>query len=114
MANTKPAKVTKGAKPKATKGKAANLLAESEKKYGQQGKQAIKEMEKDKPKPAVYKGKSTRPGGGESFAMKVDAMVREGKSKESAEAIAASMGRKKYGAKQMAKWSAQGRKRARK
>lgn len=63
-------------------------------------------------KPKTYKGKPTKPGGGGSFAMKVDAMKAKGMSEERASAIAASQGRKKYGAKKMAKWSAVGRKRA--
>jgi uncharacterized protein YqgC (DUF456 family) len=37
--------------------------------------------------------------------------MAEGKSAESAERIAAAIGRKKYGAKKMAKWAAKGRKR---
>jgi hypothetical protein len=49
-------------------------------------------------------GKSMKPGGGGRFA----AMVASGKSP----ALAAYIGRKKYGAKKMAKFSAQGRKRA--
>ena len=59
----------------------------------------------------TYKGKSMRPGGGGKFAKMVDAL--KGKVENPA-AVAASIGRKKYGAKQMAKWSAQGRKRANK
>jgi hypothetical protein len=38
--------------------------------------------------------------------------MAEGKSKESAGAIAASIGAKKYGKKKMAAWSSQGKKRA--
>jgi hypothetical protein len=57
-------------------------------------------------------GKSTRPGGGGRFAHLVSKLEAEGKSEGSAKAIAASAGRAKYGAAKMAKWSAQGRKRA--
>lgn len=60
----------------------------------------------------TYKGKSMRPGGGGKFAKMVDALKKKGKSAESAKAIAAAAGRKKYGAKKMAKFSAAGRKRA--
>lgn len=44
--------------------------------------------------------------------MMTDALKKEGYSQESAEKIAAAVGRKKYGAKKMAKWAAAGRKRA--
>lgn len=53
-----------------------------------------------------------RPGGGGRFAHLVSKLEAEGKSSESAKAIAASAGRAKYGAKQMGKWAAAGRKRA--
>ncbi len=100
--------------------KQPNPLAESEKKYGEQGKAAVQKMEK-KPAtpprgvaPRAYKGKSTRPGAGGTFAMTRDALENQGKSRASAEAIAASIGRKKYGARKMARWAARGRRRARK
>lgn len=62
--------------------------------------------------PKTYKWKSTKPGGGGKFQMVKDAIMRTGKSAEAAAAIAAAQGRKKYGAKQFAKMSAAGRKRA--
>lgn len=49
-------------------------------------------------------GKSMKPGGGGRFAK----LVSQGKSP----ALAAWIGRKKYGKKKMSKWSAAGRKRA--
>jgi len=52
----------------------------------------------------TFKGKSMKPGGGGRFAK----MVASGKSS----ALAAYIGRKKYGAKKMASFSAQGKKRA--
>jgi hypothetical protein len=55
--------------------------------------------------------KSMRPGGGGRFA-KLTAKLK-GKVKNPA-AVAAAIGRKKYGAKKMAKWAAAGRKRAKK
>jgi hypothetical protein len=72
-------------------------------------------MVKKKPakkKPATYKGKSTAPGGGGSFQMAVDALVKKGMPLKRAQAIAASQGRAKYGAKKMSKFAAAGKKRA--
>ncbi len=54
-----------------------------------------------------------KPGGGGRFAKLVRKLRAQGKSGESAKAIAASIGFKKYGKKQMLKWAAQGRKRKR-
>jgi hypothetical protein len=62
----------------------------------------------------TYKGKSLTPGGGGKFAKMKDAIMKTGKSAESAAAIAATVGRKKYGAKKMAEWSSQGKKRSNK
>jgi len=62
---------------------------------------------------STYKGKSLRPGGGGRFARLVDRLRARGYSEKRARAVAASVGRRKYGAKQMATWSAAGRKRAR-
>lgn len=59
-----------------------------------------------------YKGKSMRKGGGGRFAKLVDKLKSSGKSEESAKAIAAAAGRKKYGAKEMAKMAKAGKKRA--
>jgi hypothetical protein len=61
----------------------------------------------------TYKGKSLRPGGGGRFARLVDRLKARGYSEKRARAIAASIGRRKYGSRQMAAWAAQGRKRAR-
>ena len=61
----------------------------------------------------TYKGKSLRPGGGGRFARLVDQLRARGYSEKRARAIAASVGRRKNGAAQMAAWSAAGRKRAR-
>ncbi len=60
----------------------------------------------------TYKGKSMAPGGGGRFAKMVGGLEKSGKSEESAKAIAAAAGRKKYGAKKMASFAAKGRKRA--
>ena len=54
--------------------------------------------------------KSMKPGGGGRFAKLKGTLEAEGKSAKSAGAIAASAGRKKYGAQKMAKWAAKGRK----
>jgi hypothetical protein len=59
----------------------------------------------------TYKGKSLKPGGGGRFARLVDQLRARGMSEKRARAVAASVGRRKYGAKQMAQWSAAGRKR---
>jgi len=58
-----------------------------------------------------YKGKSLRPGGGGRFARLVDQLRSRGYSEKRARAVAAAIGRRKYGAKQMAQWAAAGRKR---
>ena len=67
---------------------------------------------KPKKRPATYKGKSTKPGGGGRFADAVDAMTKKGLPVSEAKAIAAKQGRKKYGAKKMTQFSVAGRKRA--
>ena len=59
----------------------------------------------------TYKGKSLKPGGGGRFARLVDQLRARGMSEKRARAVAASVGRRKYGAKQMAQWSASGRRR---
>ena len=56
--------------------------------------------------------KSMKLGGGGRFAKMQAAIEKTGKSAESAAAIAAAAGRKKYGARKMAKMAATGRKRA--
>ena len=62
--------------------------------------------------PKTYKGKSLRLGGGGQFAKMVDAIKKTGKSTASAKAIAASVGRKKYGKEKFQKMAITGRKRA--
>lgn len=49
-------------------------------------------------------------GDGSRFAADVSKIEKEGLSKARASAIMASAGRKKYGAKKMAKWSSEGKK----
>jgi len=63
---------------------------------------------------STYKGKSLRPGGGGRFARLVDQLKQRGYSEKRARAVAATIGRRKYGSKQMAQWAAQGRRRNRK
>ena len=60
---------------------------------------------------STYKGKSLRPGGGGRFARLVDQLRARGMSEKRARAVAATIGRRKYGSKQMAQWAAAGRKR---
>lgn len=57
-------------------------------------------------------GKSMRPGGGGRFAALTEKLAAKGKSVKDAKALAASIGRKKYGKKKMASWAAKGRMRA--
>lgn len=59
---------------------------------------------------AAKPNKHAKLGSGGRFAAFVDSLVSEGKSADSAKAIAASAGRKAHGSAQMAKWSAKGRK----
>lgn len=54
--------------------------------------------------------KSMKPGGGGRFQKLTKKLRSQGKSAESANAVAASIGRKKYGAAKMNKWAAAGRK----
>ncbi len=62
--------------------------------------------------PATYKGRSTKPGGGGAFQKMKDALMAEGKSAESAAAITAAEGRKKYGKQEFQQMAEAGRKRA--
>lgn len=55
--------------------------------------------------------KKAKLGSGKRFAALTKKLRGKGKSAAAAGAIAASIGRKKYGKKRMAKWSAKGRKR---
>ena len=55
-------------------------------------------------------GKSMRVGGGGRFAKLTAKLRSEGKSEKSAKAIAASIGRKKYGNAKMSSMAAKGRK----
>ena len=55
--------------------------------------------------------KSMKLGGGGRFAKLKASLKKEGKSDKSAGAIAASIGRKKYGNKKMSEMAAKGRKR---
>lgn len=64
--------------------------------------------------PKTYKGKPTSKGGGGKFLMVQDAIMKTGKSKDSAAAIAAEAGRKKYGKAEFQKMAASGKKKANK
>jgi len=63
-------------------------------------------------KPKTYKGKSLEPGGGGQFAKMKDAIMATGKSEESAAAITAAAGRKKFGNAKFQKMAETGAKRA--
>jgi hypothetical protein len=65
---------------------------------------------KAKAMPATYKGRSTELGGGGRFQMVADQARASGA--KNPEAVAAKVGREKYGAKKMAEMAAAGRKRA--
>ena len=58
----------------------------------------------------TYKGKSLAPGGGGRFERLKDSIAAKGGARD-AGAIAAAIGRRKYGSAKMAKFSAEGRKR---
>lgn len=60
----------------------------------------------------TYKGKSLAPGGGGRFQRLKDSLMAKGKSADSAGAIAAAVGRAKYGASKFASMAAKGRARA--
>ena len=59
-------------------------------------------------------GHKPKLGSGKRFSDLTKKLESEGKSKESAKAIAASVGRKAYGNKKMSEMAAKGRKRAEK
>lgn len=63
-------------------------------------------------KAKTFKGKSMRLGGGGRFAKLVDDLKKKGKSEKQAKALAAAIGRKKYGKGKMTKMAAAGKKRA--
>lgn len=60
----------------------------------------------------AQKKKSMKPGGGGRFQKFEKKVEGEGKSPKAAKAIAAAAGRKKYGKKKMAKFSKEGKHRA--
>lgn len=59
-----------------------------------------------------YKGKSMKLGGGGRFAKLAAKVQAQGYSKESAQAVAAAVGRAKYGKKRFQAMAAKGRKQA--
>ena len=71
----------------------------------------VKEVLLEK-KAKTYKGKSMRLGGGGRFAKLVDDFKKKGKSEKQAKALAAAIGRKKYGKEKMKKMATAGKKRA--
>lgn len=66
----------------------------------------------DKKMPKTFEGKSTKLGGGGRFAMLESKLEKQGKSAESAKAIAAAAGRKSLGNKKMTQLAQAGKKRA--
>ncbi len=69
----------------------------------------VREMILEKAK--TYKGKSMRLGGGGRFQKLVDDLKKKGKTEKQAKALAAVIGRKKYGKAKMKKMAAAGKKR---
>ena len=69
---------------------------------------AATKKKKSKSKPKTYKGKSLKPGGGGRFARLKDKL--KGKVKNPG-AVAAKIGRKKYGKKKFQQMASTGRKR---
>lgn len=69
-----------------------------------------KDLSKGLKHTGTYKGQSNKLGKGGRFKQLTDKLEAQGKSASSAKAIAASIGRKRYGTAKMAKWSASERK----
>jgi hypothetical protein len=97
--------------------KKPNIEGNESRKYEALEKKSLKSLahggsEKELREGHNDKGKSMAPGGGGRFAKMVAGIEKSGKSEESAKAIAAAAGRKKYGAQKMAEFAAKGRKRA--
>lgn len=67
-------------------------------------------LKRAKKLPKKYKGKSTKLGGGGRFQMVKDQVAKSGASNPGA--VAAAIGRAKFGAKKFSKMAAAGRKRA--
>ena len=105
-------KYEKGGKKSTAK---QSFMEESkELKFGAPGVTAPMKEEKMMGGKMEYKkgGKKTmEPGGGGRFAKMVNKMKSEGKSEESAKAIAASVGRKKYGKSKFQEMASAGKKR---
>jgi hypothetical protein len=70
----------------------------------------VKKQERERKKKKTGGAKSMEPGGGGRFAKMVSGLKKKGKSEESAKAIAASIGRKKYGKSRFQEMAAAGKK----
>ena len=70
----------------------------------------VKKQERERKKKKTGGKKSMEPGGGGRFAAMVSGLKKEGKSEDSAKAIAASIGRKKYGKSKFQEMAAAGKK----
>jgi hypothetical protein len=103
--NSAKAKVMKEAKRE----KESFITESKELSFGNKPKK--KEMEMEEKEEMKKGGKKTmEPGGGGRFAKMVSKMKKEGKSEDSAKAIAASIGRKKYGKSKFQEMAAAGKK----
>lgn len=101
------------------KGGSKNTIMKEAKREGESYMEESKEIKFGNPekskqsKNTIMKkngGKTMEPGGGGRFAKMVSKMKGEGKSEESAKAIAASIGRKKYGSSKFQTMAAAGKK----
>ena len=98
--------------PMKTPGTPAERKAAGEKAM-EKYKKIVEKSNTPAPTKKLYKetgGKSMEPGGGGRFAKMVGKLKGQGKSEESAKAIAASIGRKKYGKSKFQEMAAKGKK----
>ena len=104
----------KGGKKNSAKTEKKSFMEDSKEiKFGAPGVSfSMKEKEGEEDEKEMMKGgkKTMEPGGGGRFAKMVNKMKKEGKSEDSAKAIAASIGRKKYGKSKFQEMAAAGKK----
>ena len=105
----------KGGKKNSAKTEKKSFMEDSKEiKFGAPGVSfSMKEKEggEEEDEKMMKGGKKTmEPGGGGRFAKMVNKMKKEGKSEDSAKAIAASIGRKKYGKSKFQEMAAAGKK----
>lgn len=89
---------------------AKTAIKKAMKKTGMNTELYSKDLTKGLKKTGSYKGEPNKLGGGGRFKQLTDKLEAQGKSASSAKAIAASIGRKKYGKAKMSNWAAKGKK----